>query len=226
MPLPAPQPGTVTVWTDVSCGWATVALHRFYTARERLGLADEIRVDTQLFFLEDINRFPIPKRYLDVELPVVGALEPGLGWKPWQDDPTNWPITMSLPNEAVHAAKQQSARAAEDLDMALRLAFFRDSRPISLLHVVLEVAETCSRVDAAALQAALDDGRARGAMMAAYRKHAEDVEGSPHFVFADGYEVHNPGIELHWEGDPGTGFPVVDKDDAAVYEDLVRRAAG
>ena len=42
----AVRPGTVVVFADVVCGWATVASHRF----------------------------PIPKRFLDSEIPVVGML--------------------------------------------------------------------------------------------------------------------------------------------------------
>ena len=80
------QPGTVVVFTDVVCGWATLALHRFYAAREKAGLTDAVRVDHQLFLLEDVNEFPIPKRLLDSEIPVVGALAPDFGWQPWQGD--------------------------------------------------------------------------------------------------------------------------------------------
>ncbi len=59
-------------------------------------------------------------------------------------------------------------------------------------------------------------------MMADYRAHADEVRGSPHFFLADGSDVHNPGIGLHWAD---AGYPVVDADDPGVYEDLVRRAA-
>ncbi|MGY4653857.1 DsbA family oxidoreductase [Mycobacterium sp. URHB0021] len=221
----AVRPGTVVVFADVVCGWATVALHRFYQARERLGLTDAVRVDHQLFLLEDVNRFPIPKRFLDSEIPVVGRLAPDFGWKPWQGDASTWPITSLLANEAVHAAKRQSASAAEELDMALRHAFFTESRPISLLHEIVDVAGGCESVDADALRRDLDDGTARAEMMRGYRRHADDVQGSPHFFLADGFDVHNPGIELHWEGDPGAGFPVVDQDDPSVVDKLVERAA-
>jgi predicted DsbA family dithiol-disulfide isomerase len=219
------RPGMVVVFTDVVCGWSTIALHRFYRARERLGLTDAVRIDHQLFLLEDVNEFPIPKRYLDAELPVIGTLAPEFGWKPWAGDASTWPITSLLANEAVHAAKRQSTRAAEDLDMALRHAFFTDSRPISLLHEIVDVARGCDAVDADALRRDLDEGSARAEMMRVYRAHAEDVQGSPHFFLADGFDVHNPGIELHWEGDPGGGFPVVDHDDPSAIEDLLQRAA-
>lgn len=220
------QPGTVVVFTDVVCGWSTVALHRFYAAREKAGLTDAVRVDHQLFLLEDVNEFPIPKRYLDSEIPVVGALAPEFGWKPWQGDASTWPITSLLTNEAVHAAKRQSLPAAERLDMALRHAFFTDSRPVCLLHEIIDVAERCSGVDAAALRRDLEQGTARAEMMRGYREHRDEVQGSPHFFLSDGSDVHNPGIQLHWVGDPGAGFPVVDTDDPAAMEELVKRAAG
>ena len=52
--------------------------------------------------------------------------------------------------------------------------------------------------------------------------HAGEVQGSPHFVLPDGYEVHNPGMSLRWLGKAG-GFPVIDEDDPSVYDDLVNR---
>ncbi|NOR00854.1 dithiol-disulfide isomerase [Mycolicibacterium fortuitum] len=220
------QPGTVVVFTDVVCGWSTVALHRFYAAREKAGLTEAVRVDHQLFLLEDVNEFPIPKRYLDSEIPVVGALAPEFGWKPWQGDASTWPITSLLTNEAVHAAKRQSLPAAERLDMALRHAFFTDSRPVSLLHEIIGVAQRCSGVDAGALRRDLEQGTARAEMMQGYRGHRDEVQGSPHFFLPDGSDVHNPGIELHWVGEPGAGFPVVDSDDPAAMDELVKRAAG
>ncbi|RBY82910.1 dithiol-disulfide isomerase [Geodermatophilus sp. TF02-6] len=215
-------PGTVAVYTDVVCAWSTVAFQRFYAARSRLGLDDRVRVDHRLYLLEDINRFALPMRMLQAEIPVVGPLEPDLGMTPWQGQPSDWPVTALLADEAVHAAKAQSAAAAEQLDMALRVAFFRDSRCISMLHEVVDVARGCDSVDADALATALDDGRARGAMMADYRAHVDEVQGSPHFFLADGSDVHNPGISLHWAD---AGYPLVDADDPDVYEDLVRRAA-
>ena len=217
--------GTVVVYTDIVCAWSTLSLHRFYDEREKAGLTEAVRVDHRLFLLEDLNRFPIPKTYLDAETPVVGALTPQLGWKPWQGDSSSWPITSLLANEAVHAAKAQSWAAAEELDMALRLAFFRDSRPISLLHEILVVAAGCATVDTDDLGHALEDGRARAAMMADYRAHHGQVQGSPHWFLAEGTDVHNPGVDLHWVGEAGAGFPVAEADEPSVMAELVHRAA-
>ena len=55
----------------------------------------------------------------------------------WHADVPTWPRSTALANEAVHAAKSQSLSAASK-DTALRLAFFRDSRCISLLHEVID----------------------------------------------------------------------------------------
>jgi predicted DsbA family dithiol-disulfide isomerase len=222
---PEVRDGTIVVYTDIGCVWSTIAIARLLRARADLGLDDDVVIDHRLFLLEDVNAFPIPKRFLDCEIPVAGALEPDLGWKVWQADPSTWPVTTAPANEAVHAAKRQSPRAAEQLDMALRLAFFRDSRCIALRHEIVDIARGCPDVDAGALGAALDDGTARGSMMRDYRAHRDAVQGSPHLFFSDGHDVHNPGIELRWVGEQGAGFPVVEHDDPAVFRHLVRRAA-
>jgi hypothetical protein len=105
-------PGTVVVHTDVVCAWSTVSLQRFHAARSRLGLDDRVRVDHRLYLLEDVNRFALPMRMLQAENPVVGPLEPDLGITPWQGPPSDRPVTALLADEAVHAAKAQSAAAA------------------------------------------------------------------------------------------------------------------
>jgi predicted DsbA family dithiol-disulfide isomerase len=223
---PRVPPGTVTVFTDVMCGWSTIALHRFYEARSAAGLDDRLRVDHQLFLLEDVNQMALNTLMIEGEKPVVGALAEELEFKPWQRHPSEWPVTSLPANEAVHAAKAQSAAAAEELDMALRLAFWRDSRCISMLHEIIDVAAGCDRVDVDELREALETGRARGPMMRTYREFADTVQGSPHFFLADGTDEHNPGIEMHQVGEPGAGFLVVDSDDPSAYDALVRRAAG
>jgi hypothetical protein len=70
--------------------------------------------------------------------------------------------------------------------MALRQAFFSNSRPIALLHEIVEVADGCDSVDADALRRDLDEGSAHAEMMHGYRQHVDDVKGSPHFFLADG----------------------------------------
>jgi predicted DsbA family dithiol-disulfide isomerase len=217
--------GTIVVWSDIACPWATVAVHRLHEARERLGLDDAVHLDHRCFALELQNRRPTPYKVLFAELPVAGALAPEAGWQVWQGGPGTWPVTTLPALEAVQAAKAQSLAASERLDRALRRALFAESRCISMRHVVLEVAEECDTLDVDALRGALDEGRARSSVIE-QAASAKDlgVDGSPHVFLPDGSGSFNPGVELHWEGDHGTGFPVVDSFDPAAYEDLVKRA--
>lgn len=224
MTQPHVSPGTVVAFTDVMCGWSTLAFHRFYQARAAAGLDDQLTLDPQLFLLEDVNQMALNTKIIEGEKPVIGALAEELDFKPWQRDPSEYPVTSLPANEAVHAVKEQSARAAEQLDMALRLAFWRDSRCISMRHEILDIAAGCDRVDVDQLRDALDTGRARGPMMRAYEACRDSVQGSPHFFLPDGSSMHNPGIKMHQVGSPGAGFLVVDSDNSDVYADLVRRA--
>jgi predicted DsbA family dithiol-disulfide isomerase len=219
-------PGTIVVFSDVGCPWAHLAVHRLLVARHRLGLDDEVVLDHRAFPLEVFNRRPTPRLVLSAEVPVVGGLDPDAGWQVWQGDLATWPVTTLLALEAVQAAKEQGLAASERLDRALRVAFFGQSRCISMRHVVLEVADACG-VDAEALREALDEGRARRTVFEQCQSAEDgDVKGSPHVFLPDGSDAHNPGIEMEWVGEHGAGFPVIGKDDPRVYDDLVTRAAG
>jgi hypothetical protein len=76
------------------------------------------------------------------------------------------PVSTLLANEAVYAAKYQSRRAAEQLDVALRLGFWRDSRCVT----------GCDAVDVDQLADDLHSGRARGTMLARYQSCRDDVQ--------------------------------------------------
>ena len=214
------------MYSDLGCPWTHLAVYRFLAARRRLGLDGQVVLDHRAFPLEILNSRPTPFRILAAEIPVVGGLDPAAGWQVWQGDLTTWPVTVLPALEAVQAAKGQSLDGSERLDRALRLAFFAESRCISMRHVVLEAAAR-SGLDAATLATALDDGHARRAVLD-QRAAAEEseVKGSPHFFLPDGTNVHNPGIEMEWAGAHGEGFPVVHKDDPRIYDDLVRQGAG
>jgi predicted DsbA family dithiol-disulfide isomerase len=219
------EPGTVVVYSDIACPWSHLAVHRLRTTRRRLGLDGRVVLVHRAFPLELINQEPTPKRVLDAEIPVVGGLDPGAGWQVWQAPEWEWPVTTLPALEAVRAAELQSPTAAEELDHLLRRALFAESRCISMRSVILEVARACAQVDAAALATCIDEGWTRRAIMddlATARKH---VEGSPHLFLADGSSALNPGVRVRWEGEHGRGFPVVEEDDPAVYEGLLRRAA-
>jgi predicted DsbA family dithiol-disulfide isomerase len=220
------EPRSIVVYGDLACPWATCAVARLHHAREQLGLVDDVAFDLRAFPLELVNERPTPKTVLDAEIPVAGALEPDFGFRVWSEPDWTWPGSVLVALEAVQAAKEQSLSASAGLDLALRRAFFRDHRPVSLLPVVLDVAAETDDVDAEALAKTLHAGGHRAVVVDQWRA-AEDfgVEASPHLFLADGTDYVNPGVEMHWVEEPGTGFPIVDEDDPSVYEEILDRAA-
>ncbi|HVL64448.1 MAG TPA: DsbA family protein [Actinomycetota bacterium] len=219
--------GTIVVYADIGCPWSHAAMHRLQRARKNAGLESDLQIDVRAFPLELINGRPTPKMTLDLEVAVLGGAAPEAGWQMWNAPAHEYPVTTLPALEAVEAAKEQGFEASFRLDLALRRAFFRDSRCVSMRHVIADVADSCDGVDVAALEAALDSGRARGAL-AEHLQHSRggEVKGSPHLFLPDGSDVHNPGIELRWVGEKGRRFPVIDADRPEVYDEIVRRAAG
>jgi predicted DsbA family dithiol-disulfide isomerase len=220
-------PGTLVVFSDIACPWAYVAVHRLHAGRRRLGLEREVRFDHRAFALELANERPTPKLTLDAEVPVAGALAPDADWQLWLGDPHAYPVSTLLALEAVQAAKEQGLEASEALDLGLRRAFFGQSRCVTMLHVILEVAGECG-LDVAALERALQEGGSRPLVHVQHRRAdgTDEVKGSPHVFAPGGLDAHNPGVTMHWEGGhDGTGFPVVDHDDPTVIDDLLRAAS-
>ncbi|MCA1824313.1 MAG: DsbA family protein [Mycobacteriales bacterium] len=218
------EPGTIVVYSDIACPWATLAMHRLHAARERLGLSDRVRFDLRAFPLELFNNRPTPKRTLDAEWAVISSHAPDFGWSGWRRPDWEYPGTMLLALEAVQAAKAQGLAVSECLDLDLRRGLFRDSRCISLRHVIVEIAQECAATDADLLAAALDDGRARKTVIEQWHcAETDQVRGSPHLFLPDGSDNHNPGITMHWHGEK-RGFPIIDSDDPSVYDELLTRA--
>ncbi|WUS95061.1 DsbA family protein [Kribbella sp. NBC_00709] len=123
--------------------------------------------------------------------------------------------------------RTRERRTRDDPVKALRRAFWFDSRPIGHRQVILEVAADVDSVDAAALTAALDDGRARSAVMADHTIAVTDVvQGSPHLFLPDGTSVHNPGIDVHWEGPWASGYPIAQATDPDWPDRLLNLVTG
>jgi len=222
-------PNTVAVWSDLSCPWSHAVVWRLHDARRRLGLEGRVHLDHHAFPLELFNSEPTPKAMRDAEWPVAVQLAPRAGWRAWAAPEASWPVTMLPPMEAVQAAKLQSLTAGEELDRGLRRAFWAESRCVSLRHVILEVANECPSLDLGALGAAIDDGRARRALMDDFAvAQTDEVRGSAHLFAPDGTNGQNPGITIGWIGDDGSGggAAIIEADDPKAVEDLVRRAAG
>jgi predicted DsbA family dithiol-disulfide isomerase len=219
------EPGTAVLFADIGCPWAHHAVWRWHDTRRRLGLEERVTLDVRAFPLELFNARPTPKRTLEGEIPVVGALGPDAGWQIWSGPTYEWPVTTLPALEAVEAAKDQGLKASEQLDWALRKAFFASSLCISMRAVILEVAEGCDRIDAGKLADALDDGRARRSLMDQLEvAESSKVRGSPHFFLVDGSNWHNPGVKHHLAG-VDDDFPIIDSFDPGVYDDMLKRAA-
>lgn len=217
------RPGTVAVWSDLGCPWSHAVVWRLWDARRRLGLEERVRLDHHAFPLELFNSEPTPRRHIDIEAPVAETIAPRAGWQPWSAPDSSWPVTMLPPMEAVQAAKAQSLEASEALDRGLRRALWAESRCISLRHVILETAQETEAVDVGTLAQALDDGRARAALMEDWATARGDgVRGSAHLFAPDGTNAQNPGITIGWSAVDGYR---IEADDPTAIEAFVRRAA-
>ena len=86
--------------------------------------------------------------------------------------------------EAVYAAKRQGLAASADLDRALRLALFSDSRNISMHHEIMEVAASVPGLDADALAELLERGEAKARSSTISRWLRGPGQGQPPFLLA------------------------------------------
>jgi hypothetical protein len=124
--------------------------------------------------------------------------------------------------EAVQAAKDPAVggpRASDELDTALRAAFYSGHACISIPSVLLDVAADCEHVDSAALADAIARGAGRAEVYRDWRAaQGSAIQGSPHLFAPGGFARHNPGVVYHWSDHPQTGFPV--------YESYSDRWAG
>lgn len=221
-----PARGVVTVYSDIWCSFAHIAVHRLHATRSRLGLDDQVAFDLRAFPLEMLNDAPSPRPGTDSEVARMASLEPAAGWQLWQAKDWLYPSTTLPALEAVLAAKEQSLKASEQLDLGLRRAFWAESRCISHRKVIMDVARETGAVDTGALAEALDDGRARRTLSDhTATARTDSVDCSPHLFLPDGTEHPNPGIDVRWEGGYGIGWPVIESDDPKVYEDILLTAA-
>ncbi len=138
--LANPNPATITVWSDLSCPWATLALHTLRLAATERGV--DLFIDHRAFPLELFNRSPTPKELVDAEVTVIAGRIPDLGWQLWHGPAHAYPATLLPAMEAVQAAKDPTVgglRASDELDQALRHALFVESQPISIFPTILVV---------------------------------------------------------------------------------------
>lgn len=223
-------PGTITVYSDIGCPWASLALFHLRAQRAQVGQSGGTGpvIEHRAFPLELFNRRGTPKTILDAEIAVITSTEPALGWGPWRRPDSEYPVTMLPAMEAVQAARDPEiggAAGADELDGALRRAFYVDSRNISLITEINEIAEECQSVDADRLQWTLRRGVSRAALHDQFDiASGEVVQGSPQLFLHDGRRTHNPGVRFSWTAPYGQGFPVIHEYRPGVWRDIVTAA--
>lgn len=184
---------TVTVYSDLHCPWAAVTVHRLRAARDRHDL--DVVFDQRAWPLEWVNQQGAPRQIVEPETAVLAGVEPELFSK-FRGD--TWPSTFLPAFELVAAARRAlGPRAAEDVDYALRLAFFRDSRDVALRHELRAAAEAAG-VDAERVMAVWHSEPVRADVVADYERSKQlPMQGSPQVFWPDGTTSHNPGMTDH-----------------------------
>lgn len=187
------EPVSIAMYADISCPYAYVSAYRLRKLREEY--RETIVIDHKSLSLEYVNREPTPKLIIEHELPFLVQEEPGIPYQPWQRSASEWPVTMWPAFEAVKCAERQSMALADDLDWALRVAFFAESRCISLRHVLLEIAQRVG-LDMRRFADDFDRGVTKYQVLQEAQEGWErlHVEGSPTFVLPSGKHISNIGL--------------------------------
>jgi predicted DsbA family dithiol-disulfide isomerase len=193
---------TVDIWSDIHCPWAFVTVHRLRAARDKHQL--DVTFQPRAWPLEWVNKRGTPRGIVTTETAALASHEPEL-FNAYVDD--SWPSTFLPAFELVAATRRLcGARAAEDVDYALRMAFFRDSVDVSI-----EAGLRAALALAPALNADIDPDQVMHTWMRTNpRADVDDdfqisktvaIQGSPQIMWPDGTTTHNPGMTDHqWTG--------------------------
>lgn len=206
----------ITIWSDIHCPWAYVAILRLHRMRDHLG-ADRLVLDLRSYPRELTGGEKITAETTQREVVALAQLEP-TAFSALETGA--WP-TSNLPAfEAQKWGFSMGQEIGESFDLALRRAVFLHGHNLGVRGELLAVAET-EGLMADQLGAALDDGRFRKAVTADVDEAlVQGVEGSPQVVLPDGTTHHNPGMTYRRE----RGIPIILSDHPSVYEELVQVA--
>lgn len=206
----------ITIWSDIHCPWAYVAILRLHRMRDHLG-ADRLIFDLPLYPRELAGRERISVSTTQREVVALAQLEP-TAFSALPD--RAWPTTNLPALEAQKWGFSLGQEIGESFDLALRRAVFLHGRNLSVRGELLAVAES-EGLMADQLGVALDDGRFRKAISADLDEALTlGIEGSPVFVLPDGTSHFNPGIAYRTERE----IPIILSDHPSVYEELVQVA--
>jgi len=192
----------VDVWSDIHCPWAYVAVHRLRRARDAHGL--DVVFAPRAWPLEWVNGRGTPRAVVTTETAVLAGHEPEL-FTAYTGD--SWPSTFLPAFELVAAARRlYGVRAAEDVDFALRLAFFRDSFDVSIRAGLADALVIAAGLNAAVVPAEVERAwvhtNPRADVAEDFRVSGGlPIQGSPQIFWPDGSTTHNPGMTDHrWRG--------------------------
>jgi predicted DsbA family dithiol-disulfide isomerase len=181
----------LALYADLACPYAYITVYRLRKLRDEYH--GRLVIEHKSLPLEYVNRQPTPKHVLDSECPLLMLAEPELPWEPWHAPLSEWPVTLWPAFEAVKCAELQDMAMADDLDWAIRTAFFAESRCISMRHVLFELAERVG-LEMDRFSRDFDQGKAKAQVIAEAREGWErlKVAGSPTFVLPSGRQVSDP----------------------------------
>lgn len=191
--MTATTPTVIAMYADLACPYAYVSAYRLRKLRKE-GHGPFTIVHKSLA-LEYVNREPTPKALLEAELPALVHEEPDIPYQPWQRPASEWPVTMWPAFEAVKCAERQSLELADELDWALRVAFFAQSCCLSLRHVLFDLAEQVG-LDLPRFTEDFDRGVMKHQVLAEAQEGWErlHVAGSPTFVLPSGRQISDVGL--------------------------------
>lgn len=183
----------IALFADLSCPFAYVAHAHWRRMREHY--KGRIAIRHRSLALEYVNRVSTPKAELDVELPILLVEEPDIPYSPWRAPVSEWPVTIWPAFEAVECAERQSIELADELAWTIRVAFFSESRCISMRHVLMQLAEQ-SGLAMRRFEADFDSGRYRQQVIDDAREGWERlaVPGSPTWILSSGEAIADFGL--------------------------------
>lgn len=179
------QPLRIACYSDLHCPYAYVNAYRLRQLRTEY--AGQIEIVYKSLALEYRNNQPTPKGILDNETAALMLEEPEIPYQPWHAPLNEWPVTMWPAFEAVKCAERQGLHLAAELDWSLRVAFFDQSRCISMRHVLFTVAERAG-LDMRQFANDFDSGITKAQVLREAQEGWEElrVEASPTLVLPNG----------------------------------------
>ena len=136
---PVAQLPQITMYADLACPYAYITAYRLRRLRD--DYRGRLVIAHKSLALEYVNSQPTPRRVLESEIPLLMLQEPALPWEPWHAPASEWPVTLWPAFEAIKCAERQDMALADDLDWAIRAAFFAESRCVSMRYILFELAE-------------------------------------------------------------------------------------